>query len=93
MTAIDRRTMLRTLLGGAVAAAAGLALMPDQAVSAPLTIDKALTPPAETLVEKAAVVVHRHRRSTVVVHRRHHHRRHRRHVCWWHRGRRVCGWR
>jgi hypothetical protein len=28
-------------------------------------------------------------------HPRHHHRRHRhrRWVCWWHRGRRVCGWR
>lgn len=26
-------------------------------------------------------------------HRRRHRRRHRRWVCWWHRGRRICGWR
>jgi hypothetical protein len=25
--------------------------------------------------------------------RRHHRRRNRRSRCWWHRGRRVCGWR
>jgi hypothetical protein len=37
----------------------------------------------EGLVEKARVTIH--------VHPRRHHRRH--HRCWWHRGRRVCGWR
>jgi hypothetical protein len=38
----------------------------------------------EDLVEEARVTVHVHPR------RRHHHRHWR---CWWHRGRRVCGWR
>jgi hypothetical protein len=36
----------------------------------------------EDLVEEARVTVH--------VHPRHRHRHWR---CWWHRGRRVCGWR
>jgi hypothetical protein len=36
----------------------------------------------EGLLEEAGVVVLRPRR-----------RRHRRWRCWWHRGRRVCGWR
>jgi hypothetical protein len=36
MTAIDRREILRVMLGGAAVAAAGLALMPVPAKSAPL---------------------------------------------------------
>ena len=36
MTAIDRREVLRVMLGGAVVATAGLALMPVPAKSAPL---------------------------------------------------------
>ncbi len=79
MTAIDRRAMLSTLLGAAAAAALGLALAPGSAECAPLTMDKGLTAPASNLVEEAVVVVHR--------------RRPRRRVCWWRRGRRVCGWR
>jgi hypothetical protein len=39
----------------------------------------------ESLVEKARVTIHVHPRGHYR-HRRHHH-------CWWHRGRRVCGWR
>jgi hypothetical protein len=86
MTAIDRRAMLGTLLGAAAAAALGLTLTPGPAESAPLTLDKGLTAPASNLVEEAVVVVHHRHRGPVV-------RRRRRHVCWWHRGRRVCGWR
>jgi hypothetical protein len=37
----------------------------------------------DELVQRAQVVVVGPRRR----------RRHRRWVCWWHRGRRVCGWR
>jgi hypothetical protein len=89
MTPIDRRSILKSLLGGAAAAATfGLALGPAEA--APLTLDTNLVPPLETPVEKArTTVVHHHRGGRTVVH--HHHRR--RHTCWWHRGRRVCGWR
>ena len=36
MTAIDRREVLRVMLGGAVVATAGLALMPVPDESAPL---------------------------------------------------------
>jgi hypothetical protein len=36
MTAIDRREVLRVLLGGAVVATVGLAMLPDAAESAPL---------------------------------------------------------
>jgi hypothetical protein len=38
MTAIDRREILRAMLGGAVVAAAGLVLIPDAAESAPLPL-------------------------------------------------------
>ncbi|MGO9672835.1 MAG: hypothetical protein ACLPSF_01465 [Methylocella sp.] len=80
MTAINRRAMLGSLLGAAAVAALGSALTPRPAESAPLTLDKGLAASVESPVEKAAVVV---------VHRR----RPRRRVCWWRRGRRVCGWR
>ena len=82
MTAIDRREVLRVMLGGAVVATAGLALMPVPAESAPLAISKSLPDTTENLVEEAVVVVRRRR----WVHRR-------RRVCWWRRGRRVCRWR
>jgi hypothetical protein len=85
MTAIHRRAMLGVILGGAATATMGLAaLMPGPAESAPLTMSKSLPAPTENPVEEAVVVV-RHRRHWVG------HRR--RWVCWWHRGRRICGWR
>lgn len=77
MTAIQRREMLRFMLGGAVVATAGLALMPVPAESAPLTVSKSLPATTENFVEGAVVVVRRRRRR----------------VCWWHRGRRICRWR
>ena len=82
MTAIHRREMLGVMLGGAVVATAGLALMPVPAESAPLTMSKSLPATTENFVEEAVVVVRRRR----WVHRR-------RRVCWWHRGRRICRWR
>jgi len=94
MTAIDRRTLLRTVLPGALAtvgiATIGLTLAPKVAEAVPLAADK--TNAAKTLdpVEKAQVVVVGPRR------RRHwdrRWRRRRRRVCWWRRGRRVCVWR
>jgi hypothetical protein len=88
MAVIDRRTLLRDILPGALATAglvsAGVALMPKVAEAVPLAVDK--TGAAKTLdpVEKAQVVV---------VHPRRRRRRHRRQVCHWRRGRRVCVWR
>jgi hypothetical protein len=97
MIAIDRRNMLAGILCGAAVVTFGMAVAPKVAQSMPLAIAKApvgttegapaLEP--EGLVREARVVVadprhHRH-------HRRHRHRR--RWVCWWRRGRRVCGWR
>ncbi len=38
MTMIDRRTMLKTLLGGATVAASGAVLAASEAHSAPLTV-------------------------------------------------------
>ena len=83
MTAIHRREILRVMLGGAVVATAGLALMPVRAESAPLTMSKSLPATTENLVEEAVGVVRRRRWG----------RRRRVRVCWWHRGRRVCRWR
>jgi hypothetical protein len=78
MTAIDRRSML---LGAAVITV-GLVVTPKAAESMPLAAAEALAKQTEGLVEEARVVVVGPRR-----------RRRRRWVCWWRRGRRVCGWR
>jgi len=81
MTAIHRREMLGVMLGGAVVATAGLALMPVPAESAPLTMSKSRPATTDNLVEETVYVVRRRRRWG------------RRRVCWWHRGRRICRWR
>jgi hypothetical protein len=82
MTTIDRRSMLMGL-GTAAVAAAGLALMPNAAEAIPLSSGMAggVVRTEDDLIAKAQVVMHSGRR------------RRRRWVCWWHRGRRVCGWR
>jgi hypothetical protein len=85
MTAIHRREMLGVMLGGAVVATAGLALMAVPAESAPLTMSKGRPATTDNLVEETVYVVRRRRRWW--------RRRHRVRVCWWHRGRRVCRWR
>jgi hypothetical protein len=90
MTAIDRRTLLRDILPGALVtaagltavAAAGLSVVPSGPAEAmPLTVDKIKALRTVEVAEKAQVVVVGPRR------------RRRRWVCWWRRGRRVCGWR
>jgi hypothetical protein len=83
MKAIDRRGLLRAILFGA--AAAGLAFTPVAATAMPL--DERVPDALDGWIEKA---------QAVVVGRPPPRRRpHRRRVwrCWWHRGRRVCGWR
>jgi hypothetical protein len=81
MNEIDRRSVLRNVLGGALVAAAavataGLALSPDEVDALPLATEVPLA------TERAQVIVGPRRRWG-----------RRRWVCWWRRGRRVCGWR
>jgi hypothetical protein len=77
MQAIDRRNALRAVLCGGAVAAAGLVLTWDELESAPLALEKDLAKKTENLVEEAGWRRWRRRRW----------------VCWWSRGRRVCGWR
>jgi hypothetical protein len=81
MKAIGRRSMLAGVLCGALVATVGFAVLPNAAEATPLAIAKGGVVKTGTMVEKAQVVV---------VHPR---RRGRHWRCWWHRGRRVCGWR
>jgi hypothetical protein len=83
MRTIDRRSLVRGILFGA--AAAGLAISPVAATAMPL--DDRIPDALDTWIAKAQAVVVRpgpgpRRRPRRRVHR-----------CWWHRGRRVCGWR
>jgi len=82
MKEMDRRSVLTGIICGA---AVGLAIMPNAAKSLPLDAVKAgAVKQPQDIVEEARVTVHVHPR-------RRHRGRHWR--CWWHRGRRVCGWR
>lgn len=83
MTEVDRRKVLTGVLCGAVFATVGSTIIPKAAKSLPLGAVTAGVVKPDRLVEEARVTVHVHSR-------RHRHRRWR---CWWHRGRRVCGWR
>ena len=89
MAAMSRRAMLTNLLPGAVVAIAGVgtlgwAVAPEIAGAVPLSIGKRNHFKVDDLVEAQVVVVHPSRRRG---------RRGRRWVCWWHTGRRRCGWR
>ena len=103
MDAIDRRTALRTLLCGAVAAGLATSLLTDVAEATPFAVQKnpgkdvehfkqevqgeARRPPGQPSVRPRPDRVPPHRRPP-------HHRRRRRHwECRWHRGRRRCAWR
>jgi hypothetical protein len=86
MTDIDRRTLLRGVAFGAAAAALGLTITPKAAEATPLAAGTIGAAEAEDLIENVQVVV-------VPPPRRRRRPRRRRWVCWWHRGRRVCGWR
>ena len=88
MDAMSRRAMLTNVLPGAVVAIAGVgtigwAAVPEGADAMPLAIAKGNHVEVDDLVVKAQVVVVNPSRR----------RRRRRWVCWWHRGRRRCGWR
>ena len=81
MKEIDRRGLVRGILFGA--AAAGLALSPVAATA--MLFDDPIPGALDDWIEKTQAVV------VTSGARRRHRRRVRR--CWWHRGRRVCGWR
>jgi len=84
MEVIDRRRVLTGIICGAAVATVGVAVMPRAAKSMPLGSITAGAVKPQDLVEEARVTVHVHPRGR---HRGRHWR------CWWHRGRRVCGWR
>jgi hypothetical protein len=92
MDAMSRRAMLTNILPGAAVAIAGVgtlgwAVAPEVADAVPLAIAKGNHVTVDDRVVKAqAVVVNPSRR-------RGRGRGRRRWVCWWHRGRRRCGWR
>ena len=86
MKEIDRRSVFTGIICGGAIAAIGLTAIPRAAISLPLGAVKAGALKPQDLVEEARVTVNVHPR-------RHHRRRNRRWRCWWHRGRRVCGWR
>ena len=84
MKEINRRSVVTGILCGGAIAAIGLTIMPKAAKSLPSDVIKAGVAQPQDLVEEARVTVHVHPR-------RRHRGRHWR--CWWHRARRVCGWR
>jgi hypothetical protein len=84
---MNRRAMLTDVLAGAAVAAVGVSMLgwavaPGTAEAAPINIAKPAGAESDELIKRAQVVVVGPRR-----------RRRRRWVCWWRRGRRVCGWR
>lgn len=78
MKTFDRREMLRGLLFVSAATAGAVTLGASAAEAMPL--DARIATPSEAMIQQAQVVVVAPRRR-------------RRRVCWWSRGRRVCGWR
>lgn len=87
MAVMSCRAMLTNVLPGAVVAVAGVgtigwALAPKAANAMPLAVAKGNHIKVDDQVVKAQVVIVNPRR-----------RRRQRWVCWWHRGRRRCGWR
>jgi hypothetical protein len=90
MDAIDRRSALRSLLCGVVAAGSGAGLVANPVEAMPLAMQKDPGKKSGDFKEEAQVVVTRPR--PLPYHRRWRRRRPRR-VCYWRRGRRVCVWR
>ena len=88
MDVVDRRAVLRSIGGGVIAAGLaaklGASLLPRSAEALPLAMEKDLASKADDPRVNAQVVTTQPPRSW---------RRRRRWVCWWHQGRRHCGWR
>ena len=90
MDAIDRRTALRSLMGGAVTIGLATSVLPGMAEATPLAMQKDPGKDAGDFKQEAQAEV---RRPPGRPPHHWHRRRRRRWVCWWHRGRRRCGWR
>jgi hypothetical protein len=87
MNQLNRRALVRGILCGAAVVGVGLALPSGAAEAMP--VDASLANAPEGLIEDVQwgpPPRHWHGNNW-------HGRRGRRWVCWWNRGRRVCGWR
>jgi hypothetical protein len=93
MDAIDRRSALRSLLCGVVAAGLGAGLVANPVEAMPLAMQKDPGKKSGDFKEEVQVVVTRPRPVPYRRRRPHWHRRRPRRVCYWRRGRRVCVWR
>jgi hypothetical protein len=86
MDQLNRRAMMRGILCGAAVVGVGLALPLGAAEAMP--VDGSLVNAPEGLIADAQWSTQQWRHGN-----NWNRRRGRRWVCWWHRGRRVCGWR
>jgi hypothetical protein len=85
MDQFNRRAMMRGILCGAAVVGVGLALPPGVAEAMPIDAGLANTP--DGLIDDVQWLGNNWHGNNW------NRRRGRRWVCWWHRGRRVCGWR
>jgi hypothetical protein len=91
MDQLNRRAMMRGILRGAAVVGVGLVL-PLGAVDA-MPVDTSLVNAPEGLIADAQWSTQHWRHGNNWHGNNWNRRRGRRWVCWWHRGRRVCGWR
>lgn len=92
MDLINRRTILRSAIGGAAVVGLAAVAWPLEGEAAPIALGKDFVPKASDRVEKAPDEVVKVQWHGPPPHRGWRRRR-RRWVCWWRRGRRVCAWR
>ena len=91
MDQTNRRAMVRGILCGAAVVGVGLTLPPGAAEAMPTDAGLANAPGG--LIEDAQWSTQHWRHGSTWHGNYWNRRRGRRWVCWWHRGRRVCGWR
>jgi hypothetical protein len=91
MSQLNRRAMIRGILCGSAAAGVGLAFPPVAAEAMP--IDSGLANVPNGLIADVQWSTQHWRHGNSWHGNNWNRRRGRRWVCWWNRGRRVCGWR